>query len=222
MSFPTKCWILAEVGNQIEIAGALAWTRKRVLYSESAYRDSFNAAFMGGAIPNTSNVTGGKLSGALLAENAAASTTYLTQVPASIAAPAANVQVLSLSDEIGHYPWRIKVYVRYLIQFWDATTVGQAMTISATTVSGNPTITVPDSELLTPGQAITGTGIPTGTIVLRTIAITEGLPVTTAAILSQNATASATVAATLTGANCLASYFEDEIIGWGGPISFPT
>ena len=56
MSFPSKCWILAEVGNQIEIENALAWTRKRVLYCESGYRDNFNAAFMGAAIPNLSGI----------------------------------------------------------------------------------------------------------------------------------------------------------------------
>lgn len=228
MALPTTIYVEKENGSQTLISNAVQWTRKRVLWSEGAYRDSFGASFMGGAIPNANDIAGPSLAGALIGQGGVsgsgpATTTYLTEVPATISSPAQDVQVISLSDEIGHYPWRVKEYIRWQLQFWDAATVGLAIpSLSVATTSGSATLTTSDTTLLTPGQAISGTGIPTGAIVLAHLDISDGLPNRTQIIISSQATASATVIATLTGSNCLGSFFEDEIIGWGSAISFPT
>lgn len=219
MSFPANLYGYQEDGSQVNILTALAVTRKRQLWSENCYRDSFSAAFMGAAIPNGSSTT----SGAELTDGVNPSNFYTTLVPATLPA-GAGTQTHSLSDEISHAQWRVKQYVRWLRQWWDAATVGHAMTISVTTVSGSGIITVPDASLLTPLQGITGAGIPAGTIILdiMPISASSGLPQTTSAVISQAATASATVAAVLTGSNLLGEVWEDEFISWGAGISFPT
>lgn len=222
MSLPNPLFIYKEDGSQTKIVDALRWTRKPVIYSEAAYRDLFNAALMGGAIPNGANGATDSIAGAQLAiDGVTKALTYLTQVPSSIV-PSTGVSVVSLSDEIGHYPWRVKQYIRWVWEFWDDVTPGIEMTMSVTTVSGSPIITVPDNKLLTPGQGITGAGIPASTTILSIMPVTEGLPIFTTAVLSQQATASATVAATLSGSNLVGRAFEDEVIDWGAEISFPV
>lgn len=222
MAFPANLYGYQEDGSQVNILTALAVTRKRQLWSENCYRDSFSAAFMGAAIPNPAQ-TADSVSGAQLVNELQTSDLYSTLVPATLTAIAGEKSV-SLSDEISHAQWRVKQYVRWLRQWWDAATVGHAMTISVTTVSGSGIITVPDASLLTPLQGITGAGIPAGTIILdiMPISASSGLPQTTSAVISQAATASATVAAVLTGSNLLGEVWEDEFISWGAGISFPT
>lgn len=97
-----------------------------------------------------------------------------------------------------------------LVEFWDAATVGQAIAaLDVTLVSGNATVTVPDNTLLTPGQAIAGTGIPLNTIILE-------IPIDTptSVILSNKATATGAQTAVLTGSNRVGYYYDDE--GPGG------
>lgn len=222
--FPATLYNYLEDGSQGKITSALAVTRKRQLWSENAYRDSFNAAFMGAAIPNQSTT---EYSGGLIAMQGDKVTPITTKLPSTAITPSAGPPPeysVSFSDEISHFPWRIKQYVRWLRQWWDSALVGHAMIISATTVSGSGIITVPDASLLTPLQGITGAGITAGSIILDIMPIDpdSSLPQPTKAVISQAATASATVAATLTGSNLVAEVWEDEFVQWAEEISFPT
>lgn len=210
-----------ENGSLTKIEFAKGFSRKRVCYSENTYRDIFGAAAMGRVIPNAADAAADSISGAQLATDALAAITHTTKVSGTLSAAASSVDV-SLSDDVSHYPNRIKEYIRWKLEFWDATTVGIAIaSLSVTTTSGSAIIVVADSSLLTPGQAISGTGIPAGTTISEILPIADGIHSKTSVVLSSQATASGTVIATLTGSNCLGSFYEDEVIGWGGEVSFP-
>lgn len=91
-----------------------------------------------------------------------------------------------------------------MIEWWDATTPGHAMTMTVTTVSGSATLTVPSTRRLTIGQAITGTGIPTGAKIADFLNTSATPGLVTSVLLTHQCTASASVEATLTGANLIA------------------
>jgi len=90
-------------------------------------------------------------------------------------------------------------------------------------VNGSAEITVPDASLLTPGQAISGTNIPTNTVILSIFIITNGdYPDTTKAMMSRKATNSGTSEATLTGSNKVGEIMQSEFTNWGKTNSMPT
>jgi hypothetical protein len=224
MALPTTLYFLKEDGSMTKIVNAVRWTRKPVFVAGGAYRDTFNAAYLGaahksGLPPNAATVATAFVGGFPIGADGA----DVDMKTSTISDSSITKDTVVLPDEVAHYPWRTKRYVRWLWEFWDASTVGDAMTLTVTTTIGSATITVSDCALLTPGQAISATGIPTGAIIFNFLEPASGsmLVNDTTVKLSHQATASASVAATLTGSNRLGMVWEDEVVDWGSEISFP-
>jgi hypothetical protein len=208
MSFPSALKILTEDQSILQMDGAVAVTWKDVpAFDYSTYRNLF---------PNQ------------IVELNAKSITQLTeqtntadlQPPGSITGTitnesgvTANVstqETKTVADDsvVAEEPRPWKKLVT-LVEFWDAITVGQAIAaLGATLTSGSATIVVPNNKLLTPGQAIAGTGIPLGSIIMETPAAAP-----TTAILSQQATSNGAQTLALTGANRIGWYIFAESIG---------
>jgi hypothetical protein len=225
MGFPPILYIYKLDGSQTKVTGALAFTRKRVVCYGTPYRDSFNAAWMGAGylpylVPNAPTVATAKIGGFPIGADGA----DVDVKTSTISDSSLSKDTVSLPDEVSHYPWRSKQYLRYLWQFWDAATVGEAISLTVTTVSGSANVTVADSQLLTPGQEISGAGIPVGARISDFLTLTSGsMQINQTQVqLTMQCTASATVTATLTGANLLATAFEDECSDWGEAISYPV
>lgn len=218
MAFPSTLKSLGESGFQVIVEGALYVTRKPfiVILGED-YRDDpvqlLNAGGytdVGGAQGSGSVELGGGVgvyTGWAQAINAAG---VESSTPATYA-----------SDVVLHIAPRTRIRLHEHIQWWDAATPGHTMTMSVTTTSGSASITVPDASRLTPGQGITGTGIPAGTTIESIFSITNGILSKTVATLSQQATATGTAAATLTGANLLGEQLQAEFLQWGSDNTTP-
>lgn len=213
MALPTPLFAFLESGIQVKIVGAVAETRKPIIvFDKEMFRDVptfVNGAAAGSLGANASAVANGIAPTASV--NAA--------VPDATASGESSVKE---EDAYKHVPKRYVPKLDTLIEFWDAATVGHAMTLSVTTLINNATITVPDATLLTPKQGITGTGIPAGTTILSILSQANGIITTTTAVMSQQATASGTVAATLTGANKVGEVMQSEFLCWGTEISTPN
>lgn len=133
-----------------------------------------------------------------------------------------NDAVMEDSDTVKHRTFRQKFLLRMAREFWDGADVGFAGGITATTASGSAVITVPTNEGLVVGQKISGTGIPAGArivgipnaphSVLSDVANDMALysPYGTKVILSHQATADATITATLSGSNWIGAVWMDE------------
>lgn len=215
---PDPLFVFLEGGSQTKIVGALRVTRKPiVVYDKEMYRDS-PPVVTGGAYAASNDITDSQtISGSIAGGIDPTITLGVTPSTLQIVGSASTEQ----DDSYTHIPKRYVPKLDTLIQFWDALTPGQAMTISVTTVSGNATVTVSDATLLTPGQGITGAGIPAGTTILNFITQAAGVISTTAVVLSQQAIATATVEATLTGGNLLGEVMQSEFISWGSENSYP-
>ncbi len=116
-----------------------------------------------------------------------------------------------------------------MVEFWDSETeVGLAHQQTVTTVTGSAIITVPNAELLTPGQSISGpdtTIIPANTIILKILTIlSDGtIPVLTSAVMSKEAIgAGGKVNATFGGSNKVGEFMQSEFVGWASEVSIPT
>lgn len=217
MAFPTTLYAYLEGGIQVKITGAVRETRKPVItWDKEKYRDT-PSLVVGGAAGTDSNaapeVTSAQISGGV-------NPTVTFDGSGTIEVTGAS-SVLQ-EDAYTHIPKRNVPKLDELVEYWDSETVGDAMTLSVTTVSGSAVITVPDAQLLTPGQAIAGTGIPLGTVILDILSESAGVITKTTAVMSQQATGTATVSATLTGGNRVGKYKESEFLGWGEEISTPT
>lgn len=220
MALPTILYALLENGNQIKIENAVVETRKPlVIYDTEMYRDKPSLVVGGAGLvgatadPFEMTIAGG-------------ATQTVTKHPTEgdgvggyvdIVAPSSVVQ----EDDYTHIPKRYIPKMDTICEFWDAATVGLAMTMSVTTASGSAVITVPDATLLTPGQGISGTGIPAGTTILSILSQSAGVITYTTATMSQQATATGTVAATLTGSNKVGEFKYSEFLGYGSEISTP-
>lgn len=216
MSLPNPLFVLLEGGTQVKIENAVRRTRKPIIvYDKETFRDTPTAVVGGAAVADVvNNPQGVSIAGGVdpTAEDPE-SNGFFRLLGAS--------SVLE-EDAYLHVPKRYIPKLDTLVEFWDAETVGLAMTMSVTTVSGSAVITVPDAQLLTPGQGITGTGIPANTIILSILSQTNGVITTTTAVMSQQATASATVAATLTGSNQVGEFMQSEFLDYGSENSIPT
>ncbi len=215
MPFPSPLFLLLEGGNQLKIVDAVAETRKPIVINDkSVYRDSPTPVIGGAAAVNAD--------GSISVQGGVTQTVTdpAGTVPLNIVTTTSVIQ----EDAFTHIPMRQVSKLDTLIEFWDDTTVGVAMVMSVTTVSGSGVITVPNAELLTPGQGITGTGIPAGTVITSILAYdnTTGLITKTTATMSQQATGTATVAGTLTGSNKVGECLESEFICFGTELSYPT
>lgn len=210
---PSPLYAILETGVQVKIEGAAKQTRKPIIvYDGTTYRDT------------PSLVVGG--AGAAFGADAAVSVSGGTsQTVTTVGATSIEIVAPSsveLEDAYTHIPQRFIPRLETLSEFWDDDTVGLAMTMTVTTVSGSAVITVPDATLLTPGQGITGTGIPAGTIILNILSQAAGVITTTTAVMSQQATASGSVAAVLTGSNKVGEFMQSEFVAWGSSISTPV
>lgn len=215
MAFPSTLVAYLESGITVTIINAARETRKPVItWDKEKFRDS-PPVVVGGASAHSG--------GTDPVQSVAGGTTQtvdpgLSTSVVSIVAPSSVVQ----DDAYTHIPKRNVPKLDELVEYWDSETVGDAMTMSVTTVSGSATITVPDAQLLTPGQAISGTGIPLGTVILDILSESAGVITKTTAVMSQQATATGTAAATLTGGNRVGKYKESEFLCWGDSIATPT
>jgi hypothetical protein len=214
MAFPDPLRILTLDQSIFDVEGAVAMTWKHIpIYDLSTYRNLFpdqqvipsigSQTLALGAGDTAINVT-------TLQEPGPVSPVTNTYVDGAASNTVTKVTVVDDSvAAVEPRPWE-KIVT--LVEFWDAATVGQAIAaLSVTLTSGSATVTVPDNHLLTPGQAIAGTGIPLGSIILR-LSVSDQ----TVAVISQNATSNGAQTAALTGANRIAYYFAPEAIG-GAP-----
>ncbi len=80
-----------------------------------------------------------------------------------------------------------------------------ALSLAGITVSGSTSITVPNSDLVSVGQAISGSGIPSGSLIAE---ITSE----TVIKISAAATASASITMTVGGTDILARCWVDEFV----------
>ena len=216
MAFPTTLYAYLESGIQVKITGAVRETRKPVItWDKEKYRD-VPSLVVGGASGAQGDAT--SLQSVSVAGGVAPTVTFVRGDNNVYAIGGSSV---SQEDGYTHVPKRNVPKLDELVEYWDSETVGDAMTMTVTTVSGSAIITVPDAQLLTPGQAIAGTGIPAGATILDILSESNGVITKTVAVMSHQATASAAVEATLTGGNRVGKYKESEFLGWGEEISTP-
>lgn len=206
MALPTPLKILLQDQVLIIIEDALSVSRKNVRdYDLSVVR---NVLPNGYVVIKPSNITPAPPSVTdtihLQAAGAPAAATLVNTTDDTFEARA------FLDDIVAAVQPRPVEKIRTKIEFWDGEDVGRAMTLTATLTSGNATIVVPDNTLLTPGQPISGTGIPPGAIIFS-------VPIDslTTVILSHKATSNGDQEVTLGGSNYLGGYFEDEAMGEG-------
>ncbi len=83
--------------------------------------------------------------------------------------------------------------------------LGAALSLTGITVSGSTSVTVPNSALVSVGQAITGSGIPAASLIAEIVS-------ETVIKISAAATASATVTMTVGGTDILARCWVDEFV----------
>lgn len=217
--FPAILYALLENGNQIQIKNAVVQTQKPlIIYDTETYRDT-PSLVTGGAAGTIA--TSGQLPVVQIAGGVNPTVSQTSPSASIYFVEATGASSVSEEDAYKHVPKRFVPKLDTICEFWDDTLVGLAMTISVTTTLNSATITVPDATLLTPGQGITGTGIPAGTIILNILSQSNGVITTTTAVMSQQATAAGTVAGTLTGSNLVGRFKYSEFLGWGSQISTP-
>lgn len=209
--FPSPLKILLKDQAILEIEGAANYSRKVVdHFDASTYRNTFlnnqitlnppalNGNTSGDETNTATLAVPGTLSGSIVNSHVTTNDVYVK---------ASRVIGDDVACAIEPRPWKKP---RTRVDFWDGV-IGFAMTaLSVTLVNGNATATVPDNSRLFPGQAISGTNIPTNTIILSVPHDTR-----TSIILSNKATGAGDVTAVLTGSNYLGGYFEDEVVGDG-------
>lgn len=228
MALPEVIYALLVGDKRFKITGYKYQSKKPVvIYDTETYRDDpvqllnaqgyepVSGVNVGAATRGSGAVTDGGGIG-MYAGWALAIDSTATQTP---------IPEVYAADPILHIPPRQKAKLRTLVEWWDDVTPGVAMTLTITTVSGSAIITVSDAQLLTPGQGITATGVPTGAKILSILPLapsgaSAGSPTLTTAVLSHQATASASVEATLTGSNKLAEAWDDEYIGFSEEVTY--
>lgn len=205
MALPTTLYVPVDDFKH-KFSAAANVSRKPVrCFDRDVRRDTIDAAYLGNA-HNTLGTTGSTVSLAGGAEAVVQNSTAFADAS------------FQEGDEYNHIWPRQTEKLRTMVQFWSGA-IGHAMTLTVDTTSGSATIIVPDNELLTPGQLISGTGIPTGARILSVL-VPEAASATnhnfsrTKVILSHQCTATASVEATLTGSDLLGWVWDDEHKGW--------
>jgi hypothetical protein len=212
---------ILEGGFTVKIEGAKTMTRKEiVVYDKEKYRDKPTPVV---AVAKAAyNDTG--FASTVEFENVSGVDPAISSELTDKALVFNGVSSIPQEDDYTHTPKRNVPKLDTLVEFWDDDEglVGLQMEMDVTTVDGSAEITVPDSRLLTPGQAISGTNIPLGAIILGIITEQNGVITTTKAMLSKKATASGEDAVTLTGANKVGEFMQSEFMAWGNYISMPS
>jgi hypothetical protein len=223
---PSPLFAFLEGGAQVKIEGAGRETRKPiVVFEKSVYRDKpslITGNGRVGAVPD-GPITAMDLESGLPIELELSTDPLLTD---QIIFKARGPSSVEEEDDYTHTPMRQVPKLDTLVEFWDSETeVGLAMEMTVVTTIGSAIITVPNAELLTPGQTISdgGTLIPENTIILKILEVTNGeYPVLTKAVMSKEALDAGDAAAVLGGSNKVGGYRESEFIGWGSEISMPS
>lgn len=177
MSYPSAPFVLTRRQEKVPITGALIHTITPRLYWKGRHH-SFG---LGAVEMASATITNG----------------FTGEVPTSNTFAAKH-------DQYNKIPPRHTAFLVDMMEFWDATTPGVAHTRNVTTTSGSKEITVGSGRLLTIGQGISGTGIPTGARIDDIVIDAESPLALVKVILTHAATGSGTVEATLTGANLVA------------------
>lgn len=216
MALPAILYAFMESGLQVKIVGAVVQSRKTIIaYDKEMFRDTPSLVVGGasgvddnaGTTPMTAQIAGG--------------------VSPTVTFGGNTIEVVGASsvlqeDAFLHIRKRHIDKMDTVVQFWDAATIGVALAgLSVTTVLNSAIITVPNAELLTPGQGITGVGIPVGTTILAILSEAAGVITKTTAVMSQAATAAGTVSAVLTGSNLVGEFMQSEFVCWGSEITTP-
>ncbi len=203
MALPNPLQIALQDQIILTISNAAVWSRKNVVhYDDSTYRNTMANHQLTLKPSNIASITEWDTDTATLqVPGTPGATTVVNSNTTTM-----NSRII-LDDVAAAIEPRIWKKVRTKIEFWSGA-IGRQMTMTVTLASGNATITVPDNSQLTPGQTITGTGIPTGATILCI-----PLDSTTTVILSHKATATGDEAATLGGSDYCGGYFEDEGLG---------
>lgn len=211
MAFPSALKVLTEDQSILQYDGAVAVSWRHIsIYDLSTYRNLYPNQIVE-INAKTPSITGSDSIINTAAVQAAGAVTGTITNEFDLGPPATTTnQTKTVADDsvtaTEPRPWE-KIVT--LVEFWDAAAVGQAIAaLSVTLTSGSATITVPDNHLLTPGQAISGTGIPLGSIILR-LSVSDQ----TVAVISQNATSNGAQTAVLTGSNRIGWYIFTESIG---------
>lgn len=104
------------------------------------------------------------------------------------------------SDEFKHEPPRPQEKKRTRIRWWS----GLSFEFPISTTNNSSTITVTSTESFVTGQTVAGSGLPINTIVLS-------IPNGTSLVLSQKATATASVNAVISNGECKGWAWADEV-----------
>lgn len=203
MALPNPLQILLQDQVTLTIKDAAVWSRKNVLhYDDSTYRNTMANHQLTVKPSNIASITVWSTDTANLQVPGTPGAATLVNSESTT-----NNSRVFIDDVAAGIPPHFWQKVRTRIEFWSGD-IGREMTMTVTLVSGNATITVSDNSQLTPGQAISGTGIPAGATI-------QSIPLdsTTAVILSHKATATGDEAATLAGSDYCGGYWEDEELG---------
>lgn len=208
---PSPLKILTKDQNLLEIEGAAAWSRKVVdHFDASTYRNTFIGNLLTLNPRDVAASSTEETNTATLAGPAAFSGTLENHTISSV--PFASTKETKLvGDDVANAieprPWKKP---RTRIDFWDGAIGFALAALEVTLANGDAEAVVPDNERLFPGQAISGTNIPTNTIILSV-----PFDHRTKIILSNKATGAGDTTAVLTGSNWIGGYFEDEDVGEG-------
>lgn len=213
MPLPNPVRILLEGSMLLQIEGAERMTRRDIIsYDQEMFRDMPPLVVGGAAIADVGGTEVISVAGGVSPVAVDNGTSF----------EASGASSVLQDDNFTHVPKRYIPKLDTIYEFWDSASVGIAMTMSVTTVLNSPVITIPDGNMLTPGQGIVGTGIPANTIILAVFTQTNGVITRTTAVMSQQATAAGTVAGTLSGgANWLGEFRRSEYVGVGSNIILP-
>ncbi len=178
-SLPDPLYVLLTDNRYFRVDHAASITNADVTYGDGTnYRDELSGGYVGGS--NLSSVP--------------TSPPYYNGY---------NAAFEQKDDVYNHTAPRANSFTRKERQF-----IGATRSITGTTVSGNATVTVPDSSLFAVGQSVSGTGIDTGSVVSK---INSATIIT----LSLVATGSGTVTLSVgNGTDVLARCWVDEFVAY--------
>jgi hypothetical protein len=198
----------------LEIVGAVRLTRRDIItYDQEMFRDIPPLVVGGAAIAQSGISIAAQIAGGVNPTAVEDTGNFIVEGASSVLQ----------SDDYLHIPKRYIPKLDTIYEFWDSEDVGLAMTMSITTTLNSAVITIPDGNMLVPGQEIVATGVPANTILLAVFSQTNGIITRTTAVMSQQATGAATVAGTLSGgANLLGEFRRSEFIGWGTNVTIPS
>ncbi len=217
MSLPSPFQVCLEDQVVADILGAVGISRKNIVtYDGSTYRNTLTnhqISLVPPGLNPLSGTGGGQTNTGTMQVPGTVTGTIVNSIDAGVTAilRASRIIADDVASAIEPHFW---AKVRTRVEFWDSADVGIATTIQATLTSGSATLVVPNNRILTPGQKISGTGIPLLSTVLS-LSITDF----TSIIISAKATASGDNTMTLAGSNYLGGYWDDEELAGASSVA---